>query len=244
MIPFPTQSNVQAAMRNFLLAVLPAGVAVVAGQSNRAPEIKAKDFVIMTPVRFQRLRTNVDSSDDVRFVGSIAGTVLTVTSVSFGAVEVGATVFGLNIAAGTIITALGTGTGGPGTYTVSISQTVSSETLSSGAKTLEQGAQVTLQLDFHSEDDTSAGDMAQTVSTLLRDEFGVSQFANQVPDYGVTPLYADDPKQLPFLNAEQQYEWRWVLEAMLQTNQVVSVPQQYADSAAVELINVDATYPP
>lgn len=231
-------------MRSFLLAVLPAGVQVVAGQSNRAPEIKAADFVVMTPIRFVRLRTNVDSDADVRFVGSIAGTVLTVTAVTFGAIAIGANLFGVGVAAGTKVTAFGSGSGGTGTYTVSVSQTVGSEVLSSGGKVLEQGAQVTLQLDFHSQNDTTAGDMAQVVSTLLRDEFGVAQFAGQSPHYDVAPLYADDPRQMPFLNAEQQYEWRWVLECQLQANQIVAVPQQYADTVAVELISVDATYPP
>ncbi len=119
-----------------------------------------------------------------------------------------------------------------------------SKTLSSGAKTLEQHAKVTVQMDFHSANDTDAGDMAQTVSTTLRDDFGVQQFANQSPNYGVVPLYADDPKMLPFLNAEQAYEWRFVVEAVLQVNQVVSVSQQFADVVTVDVISVDATYPP
>ena len=46
------------------------------------------------------------------------------------------------------------------------------------------------------------------------------------------------------INDQQQYEWRWVVEAMLQANQVVSVPQQFADQVTVEIISVDASYPP
>jgi hypothetical protein len=86
--------------------------------------------------------------------------------------------------------------------------------------------------------------MAQTVSTLMRDAFAVEQFAAQEPNYGVVPLLADDPRQRPFINAEQQVEWRWSVEAMLQANQVLSVPQQFADSASVDLVSVDAAYPP
>jgi hypothetical protein len=56
--------------------------------------------------------------------GSIASTTLTVTAVSVGVLQVGSVITGTGIAVGTIITALGTGTGGIGTYTVNISQSV------------------------------------------------------------------------------------------------------------------------
>ena len=58
--------------------------------------------------------------------GSITTTTLTVTAVSAGALVVGMTISGTGVTAGTIITAFGTGTGGVGTYTVSVSQTVAS----------------------------------------------------------------------------------------------------------------------
>lgn len=62
--------------------------------------------------------------------GSISGTTLTVSAVTGGTIKVGQTISGTGIAAGTYITAKGTGTGGTGTYTVSASQTVSSTTIS------------------------------------------------------------------------------------------------------------------
>ncbi len=61
--------------------------------------------------------------------GEIAGTTLTVTAVTSGTLAIGQTIIGTGITDGTIITALGTGTGGTGTYTVSASQTVSSTTV-------------------------------------------------------------------------------------------------------------------
>lgn len=240
MTPNPTQSNVAAALRSFLLAVLPDGTEVILAQDNRVPEPAGTEFVVMTPLRFERLRTNVDLSDDVKFTASIAGTAMTVSAVAFGAIEVGATVFGTGVAAGTKVVS---GPGGAGSYVVSPSQSVSSRTMSSGAKSAEQGAEVTVQLDFHSAGG-AAGDMAQVVSTLLRDEFGTQQFADQSPNYGVVPLHADGPRQSPFINDQQQFEWRWTLDACLQVNDVVSVPQQYADAVDVGLVSVDATYPP
>jgi hypothetical protein len=75
--------------------------------------------------------------------GSISGTVLTVTSVFSGAITVGATILPTNggtrlpsdagyILGGTYITSFGTGTGGVGTYNISISQTVPSQNISAG----------------------------------------------------------------------------------------------------------------
>ena len=62
-------------------------------------------------------------------IGSIAGATLTVTGVTGGALAVGALLVDTTgvLAAGSVLTALGTGTGGVGTYTVSPSQTVASE---------------------------------------------------------------------------------------------------------------------
>ena len=60
---------------------------------------------------------------------SISATTMDVTAVTTGTIAVGDLVFGTNIQAYTRVTALGTGTGGIGTYTVSVSQTVASGTL-------------------------------------------------------------------------------------------------------------------
>ena len=60
--------------------------------------------------------------------GSISGTTLTVTAIT-GTIYPGQTIQGAGVLSGTIVTALGTGTGGTGTYTINKSQTISSETL-------------------------------------------------------------------------------------------------------------------
>jgi hypothetical protein len=67
------------------------------------------------------------------FTGSISGTTLTVTSVLSGTIAVGQAIFGQGVDQNTVITALGTGSGGVGTYTVSDSQTVASTTINSTA---------------------------------------------------------------------------------------------------------------
>jgi hypothetical protein len=66
--------------------------------------------------------------------GSISGTTLTVTDVSDGAIALGMTLSGSGVAPGTKIVRFGSGAGGnvnsDGTYTVNISQTVASTTIS------------------------------------------------------------------------------------------------------------------
>lgn len=239
----PNQDVVQTALRSVLVAVLGDQVDdVIVAVENRVPEPRLKNFVVMAPLRFQRLATNVDSAADVRFLGSISGTTMTVSSVTFGTILPGAVVFGTGVAPNTSIVAQLTGpAGGVGTYSVSVSQNVAPPVLAAGGKAMSQSAEVVVQLDFHSADNRSSA-LAQTVATVMRDPVGAQMFEDL--GLGVAPLYADDPRYVPFVNAEQQYEWRWVLEAHLQVHQVTLAPLQYADAIAVELLDVDAVYPP
>jgi hypothetical protein len=74
-------------------------------------------------------------ASSVTFTGSISGTTLTVSAVVSGTLAIGQLITGTGVSASppgsnaTYITALGTGTGGVGTYTVGVSQTVSSTTM-------------------------------------------------------------------------------------------------------------------
>lgn len=67
------------------------------------------------------------------FRGSITGTTLTVSTMTSGTITVGQALFGVGVSETTVITGLGTGTGGVGTYTINISQTVASEQMNSAA---------------------------------------------------------------------------------------------------------------
>ena len=75
----------------------------------------------------------ISSPASAVFYGSTSGTTLTVSSVSSGTLAVGQSLFGIDVLAETVITALGTGTGGAGTYTINRSQTVAAETMNSAA---------------------------------------------------------------------------------------------------------------
>ena len=88
------------------------------------------DSVLFTGTGAIKLPVGSSSQQpDASFTAVIIGTEMTVTAVASGTLAVGQTVYGSTVAAGTTITALGTGTGGTGTYTVSSSQTVTSSSM-------------------------------------------------------------------------------------------------------------------
>ena len=118
--------------------------------------------------------------------GSIATTVLTITvAPTTGSFAIGQPIYGTGVTAGTLITALGTGTGGTGTYTVSASQTVSSTTITAGGEVV---------LFRHQE--------ALTSATSLRATFGAATTYNSVGDITASiasnQLRYDACKYLPF----------------------------------------------
>lgn len=117
--------------------------------------------------------------------------------------------------------------------------TYTQTTLTDGAQATEQSTQVTIQIDVHGPD---SADNAQIISTMLRDSYACDQFA--ASGYPVQPLYASDPRQLVFMDGEQQQEMRWSVDAVLQANPVVSVPTQTANVLTTGVIPADVTYPP
>jgi hypothetical protein len=243
----PTQSDIFTALGEFLTAVLPAGVIVQEGQLNRVSEPSATDFVVMIPISAPRISTNVDAYVDAVFTGTITDAVMNITAVNpkfSGRIAVGSTIFGYNVATNTVVTALGTGSGGAGIYTVAPGgQSIGSETLAAGAETLLDPAEFVIQCDVHGDPTTgNAANNAKIIDTLFRDNYGVDFFATT--GFDIAPLYCDDPKMIPFTNENDQVEIRWVVDVHLQVNQTVSIPLQFADKFAITPIDVDVTFPP
>src|SRR5260221_5109019 len=115
----PVQSDVLTSLRNFLLFVLPTNVEVVRGQDNRVAGPIGPDYVVMTPILMNRLETNVDLYADCAFVGSIAVSTLTVSSMLHGSISVGNQLFGSGISSAIFVSGTLSGTGGIGTYALS-----------------------------------------------------------------------------------------------------------------------------
>ena len=80
-----------------------------------------------------RYTWRISSPANAVFTGSVSGTTLTVTNVSSGTLAASQSLYGVGVSAETVITALGSGAGGTGTYTVNVSQTVSARSLNSTA---------------------------------------------------------------------------------------------------------------
>lgn len=99
-------------------------------------------------------------------------------------------------------------------------------------KSVQQSTQFSIQLDVYG---PAAGDNAQIISTLLRDEYATAFMAPTCQ-----PLYASDPDQMPLINGEDQYQQRWRMTAELQANPVVTVPQQFAGTLKVTTFEADA----
>lgn len=98
---------------------------------------------------------------------------------------------------------------------------------------MERDTSVTMQLDIHG---PNGADNAQTIATVWRSGYGCDAIDPPI----FQPLYATDGHQAPFLNAEKQYENRWVMSLLLQANVAVSTPMDFADSIGVTIIEADA----
>src|SRR5947199_369408 len=85
---------------------------------------------------------------------------------------------------------------------------------------------VRVQIDVHG---PNAVDNAAAITTLFFDEQGVNLFTSAA----ITPLFCEDPRQVPFINAEQAYEDRVVITAHLQANQQFALPEQFAAALGV-----------
>ena len=239
----PTEDDIITALRGFLLAVAPSGADAFQGEENRVPEPSAKTFMVIWPIMRPRLATNIDTAIDTAFMGSVAGTTLTVTSMLIGTILPGATLLGTGVAAATTILSQSGGTaGGIGIYLLSTAQTLSSRKLASGALSAMQETEVVMQVDVHAPDLNLGGNLAATVATMFRDAYAVDLIGGINP--AIAPLFSGDPRQMPFINGEQQAEVKWTLDLHMQVNQTVSgIPQAFFDAVDLTLIDVEATYP-
>lgn len=244
---FPTESYELAALRSFLKAVLPTGVPVVQGQANRVSEPNADDFVVFWPLRQSRLSTNIVDTFDNEFTGAISGATLTVNSIINAASPLAAGMLltdgtAGHVSASTILGAQLSGSlGGTGAYSVSPSQNITAETMFAGQRTDLTPTEFTVQCDVHG---PNGADNARRIEGLFRSEVGVDLFAAADPTGSVVPLYCDEVRQVPFINAEQQYENRYTLDLRMQINPVLGTPQDFATAIDVTALPADVVYKP
>jgi hypothetical protein len=102
---------------------------------------------------------------------------------------------------------------------------------SGGTKAIEQGTEIHVQFDYYGSD---AANWAARVSTLFRDESAVAAMSPEV-----SPLYIDDARNIPLVTGEEIYLTRFTSTAVLQYNPVTTIPQEFAGSAVVGLVEAD-----
>ena len=253
-VPSPTQNDVQKTLGAFLAGILPAGVEIRASQQNRVPEPPGANYVIITPLRRPRLATNVNLYADCSFLASAAGTVLTVTQSLLGTIGLGNILLGPAAAPGTLITAQTANSllpavplllpagkpGGIGLYTLSIGQTLPPGKYACGTETIMQEIEAVFQLDVYG---PASAENAQTISTLFRDDFATLWWFRNGYSAASSPLYADDPVQMPFIDDQAQFESRWKVEAHLYVNPAIVTSMDFADELHAPPISVQATFP-
>ncbi len=100
---------------------------------------------------------------------------------------------------------------------------------------IEQAVKIAVKLDCYGAD---AFDWANTLATLMRDEYAVTALAPTL-----APLYVDDPRYIALTDGEAQYEKRFIVMSYFQYNPVISTPMQFMDAAEADLINVQERYP-
>ncbi len=103
-------------------------------------------------------------------------------------------------------------------------------------QTIQNFVQLRMQLDFYG---AAAYEWGQAASTLLRDAIACDALAPVCQ-----PLHADDAHLAPLITGEQQYLRRATVEAYIQWNPIVTLPQEYADTLSAILVNIDEAYPP
>jgi hypothetical protein len=103
-----------------------------------------------------------------------------------------------------------------------------------GVKLIRMATAVTVQIDIHG---PNSADNAAIVSAVFRDESMCDGLA--LSGFDIVPLYTSEPRQTPFINAEQQVEFRWAIDLTLQVNPAVTIPQDFADHVVVTLNEVD-----
>ncbi len=176
MVPSLTEDQINAILRAFVIAILPAGTVVTNAQLNRVAEPAVDNYVLVTLASRVRLGTTIQDWD----------------------------------------------------------------MSPSGAPTVQRNivsTSVDMQLDFHGSLST---DNTQVFSTLFRSDFAYQFMA----PLGLYPDYCSDGAQMPFINGEDQYETRWVINAVFDCNMAVDTAQQFANKVNIGLIEVDTVYPP
>jgi hypothetical protein len=99
-----------------------------------------------------------------------------------------------------------------------------------GTQTQSRTAAWRYQIDCYGEE---AASLADSLSTVFRSEWACDYFREH--DDIMQPLYASNPRQLPFVNNSQQYEQRWSFDINVQPNAQTTLPQVFMTGVTIKL---------
>jgi hypothetical protein len=223
--------------QNFPSLFLYGAPEVVRGQISRVSEPRAGDFIIIQQLRQPRLSLNVTTyADNIIVAEADEFGMLTVSAITQGQSSLMPGMLLLDVGGpllnGTVLGSQISGEpGGIGTYSIYPSQVVAQETMYAGVREDLTPTQVALQLDFHG---PNSADNTRLIESLWRSDYAF----DILNPLGVAPLYSSDPHELPFINAEQQYEYRWVLDLEMQTNPVALTTQEFFTTLGITTISI------
>lgn len=107
------------------------------------------------------------------------------------------------------------------------------------SRTVSRPEQMSFQIDCYG---LGSAELAETLNVLYRDVYACDLFDSL--GFSGAPLYAGDIQQASYVNGEDQYENRYTFEIELQINSRVIVPLQSCNILGIDLVSVDATFPP
>ena len=88
--------------------------------------------------------------------------------------------------------------------------------------------QADIQVDLYGD---NAGDRAIALETVFRSTYGYDTLTDI--DARVAPLYSSDAIQAPMINAEDQWQERYIITLSLQVHVTITLKQDYFDQAEV-----------
>ena len=94
--------------------------------------------------------------------------------------------------------------------------------------------QADIQIDIYGD---NAGDRAIALETVFTSGYGYEKI--KALDERLAPLYSSAAIQAPMINAEKQWQERYIITLSLQAHITVSFPQDYFDKAEITTQQVD-----
>lgn len=178
------------------------------------------------------------------FTGSVTGSVLTVSALSSGAINVGDVLSGTGVPANVTVASRGTGTGGTGTYNLSASLSVSSEAMTTATLTMvhteTQQYETTFQFSALATQNPAtptqytASDVVNLIASILQSSVTIA--ALQAHGVGIERI--TDVRNPYFLDDRDRYEASPSFDVTVTHKQVVVTTTPIVRSTEIQIATV------